>query len=329
MGKRSALAAVIVGLLQLVVLVTLAYASPAHDPHAAPIRIVAPSVVATSLVDRANALPGRPVHAEALSTSQEARSSVRTGRSVAAIVVDLTADADTLYLASANGSDLNRALQRQIAEVERSFGRGVVVHDLVPARANDEGQRGVYVLTAACILIGFGVAITIAWRRGPVAPTLARGAARLGVATAISVAVGVAVGMAGSLRYDGGFAGWWLLGALTVLAATSTTMALESLFGVLGIGVATTLFVIACAPLLRLTPALLLPDPWAAITPSLPYGSSLAAGSGQAYFGGAPTRPLLVLVVWIAVSVLTLVVARHERPAAVTGRWSSVSPRGA
>lgn len=324
MSRRSAIATAAVGLLQLVVLITLASARPSGEPHSAPIRIVAPQVVATALVARANTLSGGPLHAEALSTAREARESVRAGRSVAAIVVDLTAQTDTLYVASANGSDLNRAVRAQVDAIERSYGREVVVRDLVPARDGRGGQLGVYLITAICILIGFGVAIAIAWRRGPVAPSLARGTVRLGVAAGVSVGVGLLVGIVGSLRYDGGFVGWWLLGTLTVLAAAATTMALESVFGVLGIGVATTLFVIEGAPLLRLTPLLLLPDPWAAITPWLPYGSSLAAGTGQAYFGGSPPRALLVLAVWIAVAVLTLLVARFERPASATRDWPFV-----
>ena len=288
---------------------------------------MAPRVVATVLVERANAVPGRPVRAEALGTSQEARASVRTGHSVAAIVVNLAAETDTLYMASANGTDLNRAVRRQVDAVEESFGRHVVVRDLVPAKHHDTGQVGVYLITATCILIGFVVAIVIAWRRGPVAPTLARGAVRLGVATGVSVAAGAIAGIAGSVRYDGDLLGWWLLGTLTVLAAVSTTMALESLFGVLGIGLAATLFVIEGAPLVRLTPTLLLPDPWASITPWLPYGSPLAAGSSQAYFGGSHARPLLVLTAWITVSVLTLIVARRERPQSITRRWPFVSLR--
>ena len=327
MGRRSAIAAVAVGLLQLVVLLTLAFAKPSTEPHAAPIRIVAPRVVSTTLVEHANALPGKPVNAVALGTAQEARASVREGRSVAAIVVDLAAQTDTLYLASANGADLNRAVREQIDAVETSFGRKAVIRDLVPARDGDSGQRGVYLITAACILTGFGVAIAIAWRRGPVAPSLAGGTGRMVGAAGISAAVGLLVGLAGFLRYDSGFAGWWLLGTLTVLAAAATTMALESIFGVLGIGLATTLFVIEGAPLLRFTPLLLLPDPWAAIAPWLPYGSSLVAGSGQAYFGGSSIRPLLVLVVWIAVSILTLLVARRERPEAVAGHWAFAPPK--
>ncbi|MCW2750767.1 MAG: hypothetical protein JWR83_1877 [Aeromicrobium sp.] len=315
MGRRQAVAAVALGLLQLVVLVTLALAGPADEPHRAEIRVVAPPVVATALVNRANALAGSPVHAEALATAAEARRSVQHGHSVAAVVVDLAVETDTLYVASANGTDLNRAVRHQIDAVERSFGRGLVVRDLVPARSGDAGARGVYAITGACVLIGFIIAIVIAWRRGPVAPTLATGLARLAVVAAISVAVGMTAGVIAALRYNGGFVRWSLIAALTVLAVTTTTMALESLIGVYGIGVATTLFVISGAPLVRLISPLMLPAPWATVTPWLPHGASLAAGSGQAYFGGPDVRPLLVLAVWVVVSVMTMGIARRERPA--------------
>jgi hypothetical protein len=309
MGRRQVIAAVGLGLLQLVVLVTLAFAGPADEPHRAAVRVVAPPVVATAVVNRANAM------AEALGTAAEARRSVRHGHSVAAVVVDLAASTDTLYVASANGTDLNRAVRRQIDAVERSFGRRLVVRDLVPARSGDGGARGVYAITGASVVIGFLIAIVITWRRGPVAPTLATGVARLTVVAALSVAVGLTAGVAAALRYDGGFLHWSLIAALTVLAGTTTTLALESLIGVYGIGVATTLFVISAAPLVRLTSPLLLPAPWATITPWLPHGASLAAGRGQAYFGGPDVRPLLVLTVWVAVSVMTMAIARRERPA--------------
>jgi hypothetical protein len=161
----------------------------------------------------------------------------------------------------------------------------------------------------------------VTWLRGPTTPTLALGARRLAVVAAIALTLGGLIGVGASLRYDGGFLTWWAIAALTVLVGSVTTLALEGVFGVLGLGVATTLFVLAAAPLVRLTHPLLLPEPWATITPWLPHGAALEAGTEQAYFGGPGARPVLIALVWTALSVLTMVVARRER-----GRDSS-APR--
>lgn len=301
------------GLLQLGVLISLALAGPSDHPRHAPIGIVAPPVVATALVDRADTLPDDSFDAHALATAKEGRRSVRAGHSVAVVVVDLRRDQDTLYLAGANGDELNREVRERVEGMEQSFGRDVVVRDLVPARDGDAGRRGVYVIAGLCSGLGFVVALVVTWLRGPTAPTLALGVRRIAVVAAIAGALGGLIAVAASARYDSGFFTWWAIAALTVLVGSVTTLALESVFGVLGLGVATTVFVLAAAPLVRLTHPLLLPEPWATITPWLPHGAALEAGTGQAYFDGPGGRAPLIAMVWIVLSVLTMVVARRER----------------
>lgn len=313
MGNKRVVAAVLLGALQLVVLVSLALAGPDDEPHAAPVRIVAPPVVATTIVDRANDAAGRPLDARALTSDAEARASVERGHSVAAVVVDLRVESDIVYVAGANGADLNRRVLHQVRTVEQSFGRTVVVRDLVPVRDGDAGARGVYVLVGVSVLLGFVGPIVITWLRGPVAPTVRRGALRLAITASASMAVGLVVAGAAAAYYDNGFAQWWIVSALTVMAISTTTLALESLLGVVGIGVSTTVFVLAAAPLVRLTHPLLLPQPWSAITPWLPHGAAIEAGRGTAYFGGAATRPMLTLGAWSLLAIMTLVVARRER----------------
>jgi hypothetical protein len=196
------------------------------------------------------------------------------------------------------------------------------VRDLVPARDGDADHRGVYVIAALCSILGFLVALVVTWRRGPTEPTLALGARRLAATAAVALGLGGLIAAGASLRYDGGFPVWWAIAALTVLVGALTTLALESVFGVVGIGVATTLFVLAAAPLVRLTHPLLLPEPWATITPWLPHGAALDAGTAQAYFGGPELRSLLIAIVWTVLSILTMVVARRER-----ARKSVAAPR--
>lgn len=313
MVRRWVISAAALGALQLVVLVTLALAGPDDHTHDAPVGVVAPPVVAQIVIDAANDLPGHPVDVSALDTSDQARQSVRGGTSIAAVVVDLSEDQDVVYVSSANGSEVNRAVLQQIREVELSFGRTVVVRDAAPTLRGDGDARGVYLLVGTCILLGFLAPIVITWLRGPVAPTARRGVVRVLTVGASSVVIGLGLGAVAAARYDTGIIEWWLLSALLMFATTSTTLAFESLFGVLGIGLATTLFVLAAAPLIRLGHPLLLPQPWSVITPWLPHGAALEAGRAAAYFGGSVARPFLVLTAWSLLAVVVLADARRER----------------
>lgn len=314
MGRRRIVAGIALGVVQIIVIVSLALAGPDDSTHAAPVRIVAPPVVATSLVEVANQAPGRPFDAGALATAEEARDSVRAGRSIAAVVVDLAQEHDVLYLASANGSALNRVIEREVDAFEGAFGRTAVVRDLVPAKSGDADHRHVHWLAGIAVLTGIAVAVVITWRRGPYAETLLAGTRRFMVTGFISVVVGGVLAVFYANYYDTGFGPWWLLTMLTILATAMTTLALESLFGVVGIGVATTVMVLTAAPLVTLAHPLMLPQPWSAITVWLPHGAMLDGGTSQAYFGGEQLlRPLLILVAWTALSVLTLIVSRRER----------------
>lgn len=313
MRSKRVVGAVVLGIVQVAVLVSLALAGVADEPHGAPIRVVAPPVIATVAVERANSLVDRPVEARALKSEAEARRSVMRGQSVAAVVVDLSSDIDTIYVAGANGSRLNRAVVDEIAEFERSFGRVAVVRDVAPARGDDADARGVYLLVAASVVLGFVGPVVITWLRGPVARTSRRGVLRLAIAAGASLAVGLVMATIAAAFYGDGFVSWWVVSALTVLAIATATMALESVLGAVGIGVSTTLFVLTGAPLARLVHPLMLPEPWSMITSWLPHGAAIEAGRSQAYFGGMTVRPVLILVVWSLVSILTLAVARYER----------------
>ena len=328
MRRGQVLAIVVVGLLQLVVVVTLALAGPDGDPHAAPIRVVAPPVVGAAVVERANALRGRPVEAVALSTAAEAMDSVRSGRSVAAVVVDLRQETDRVYVASANGTELNQMVLDRITSVESSYGRRIAVTDLVPARSGDAAHRHTYLLAGLCVVMGLAVAVLITWRRGPRAETLAGGSRRLAASAAAAVALGGVLAVLAADYYDTGVATWWLLASLTILAGATTTLALESLFGVVGIGFATAVLVLSAAPLVTLVDPLLLPEPWTTITPWLPHGAALDAATNVAYFGGGQVvRPLLVLGVWSVISLMMTAVARLERSRHLAvSRWPT--PRG-
>src|SRR6185503_14689763 len=107
--------------------------------------------------------------------------------SSAALVVDLTTTVDTLYVAPANGVRLNQAMARQVAAVEQSLDRSLVVRPAAPgASPPDPGP-----LVAGWLVLGFLTCVVISFVRGPVATTATRSAVRLAVVVGVSVCLGL------------------------------------------------------------------------------------------------------------------------------------------
>lgn len=321
--KRSwAVAAVLV--LQVLVLGSFLAKGPSPTPRGAPVAVVADPVIIAAVVDQATDLADGAVDFGTAESEAAALAGVADGRLVAAVIVDLRVEQDTVLIASANGEDLNRSVLGLTKTIESAVGRDVVVEDVAPTRDGDDSARGVYLLIGACVLLGFIAPIGLTWLRGPVASTFARGVARLALVAASATAGGLVVAFVAAVRYDVGPMGWWLIAGLTLAASATVTLALESLFGVLGIGIATALLVLSAAPMAQLTSPLMLSGPWSSITPWLPHGAALDAARAQAYFGGADLRSLLTLAAWSALAVLTLVVSRHERDVDAARTASSI-----
>jgi hypothetical protein len=108
----------------------------------------------------------------------------------------------------------------------------------------------------------------------------------------------------------------WGLGALITFAVGAATLALQGVFGVVGIGLAILLVVIAGNPSAGgAFPLPLLPPFWNAIGRALPPGAGTWVARSIAYFkGNAVTGPLLVLSAWaLAGIVVTLLAATLRR----------------
>jgi hypothetical protein len=100
------------------------------------------------------------------------------------------------------------------------------------------------------------------------------------------------------------------IGMLVTLSAATVTIALQTLFGVIGIGLTVVIFVILGNPSAGgAYQAPLLPPFWRAISSYLPNGAGTEAIRRTVYFGGhGVTHPIVVLLVWvIGGAALTLV----------------------
>ena len=107
------------------------------------------------------------------------------------------------------------------------------------------------------------------------------------------------------------------IGALVVFTVGAFTMALQCLFGIIGIGLAVLVFVVLGNPSAGgVYPAPMMPPFWRAIGSLIPNGAGTSATKSIAYFGSTNLGvPLLVLVVWavIGTGVAFLAVLRGPR----------------
>jgi hypothetical protein len=119
-------------------------------------------------------------------------------------------------------------------------------------------------------------------------------------------ALGLGVGEVGVVNAIGPLRGHYLPLVLACLLVGTTvgavSVALQSLVGILGTGIAILLFVVLGNPASGGPYATtLLPDIWRTIGPYLPTGAGGDLMRNIAYFDGDATgRPLLVLFVWLA-----------------------------
>ncbi|WP_164519738.1 hypothetical protein [Nocardioides ferulae] len=273
-----------------------------------------PPVVVQSLADRANALPGRPVVAVPLDADVDPRASVVRGEVTAALAIDLVADGDVLYVASVRDPVLVEALAAEARAVASTFAREVKVVRVRPLANGDVDRLGAAYVSLGWIVAGFLLSLVVSFGWGPVARTGARAAVRItSMAAATAALAAVAATAVQAWGYAGAWPELWLLGWLTMMSSSFLVLAYESLAGIGGIGLAVAVAVLLMTPLATGRDTGLLPRPWPWVTELVPHGAALEAVTDAAYFSRLETRPLLVLVAWVAVSLLTLLVSRRER----------------
>lgn len=291
-------------------------------PHEVPVTISAPTLVAQAVAKEANDLPGTPFDAAAASSAEQARADVAEGRAVAALVIDLRRTGDVIYLNPVRDGELNDAIQAQARAISESFGRTLVIQ---PVGATELGDRApglqdrVDNFTLATSVLGFLIVLVVSFARGPVARTAALGATRLAVVSAVALAIGYVLTTLDPTSVPVGAGRLAVLGALAIVLAAATTMALEALAGLAGLGLAATLFFVAATPLLLRTDPYLLPPPWPTLASWTQNGATHQAVFELAAFGPErATRPLLVMLAYLAAAVVTLIAARRAKGHAVS-----------
>ncbi|MER8183689.1 DUF3533 domain-containing protein [Kitasatospora sp. NPDC094015] len=288
-------------------------------PHQLSIAVVAPQQVAPKLVAGLESVPGDAVKTSTSPDRASAEARIRNQEIYAAWIFDPAGSKDTLLVADARGPAAARAATEIVTQVDGSQGRTVATEDVVPLAAGDaEGLSSFYLVVGWCVG-GYLVASILGISAGSRPANTNRALIRLGTLAVYSVSAGIggAVIIGPVLNALPGSLGALIgLGSLVVFAVGAITMAMECLFGVIGIGLAVLVFVVLGNPSAGgVFPPPLMPPFWRAIGAWIPNGAGTDVARSIAYFGSTDiTVPLLVLAAWAVLGVAVTLAAVARRP---------------
>ncbi|MEU4062956.1 DUF3533 domain-containing protein [Streptomyces wedmorensis] len=316
---RAAL--LVVGVFALQLLFITSYVGALHNPKPTdvPFGVVAPGQAATVLEDRLEKLPGDPLDPRVVADEAEARDQILNRDIDGALIVDPRGRTDTLLVASGGGKVLSATLEAMITKLEAANQRLVRTVDVAPSSSQDFNGLSAFYLVIGWCVGGYICAAILAISAGSRPANRERAIIRLGV-LALYAALG---GLGGAIivgpilgALPGSIAALWGLGTLVVFAVGAATLALQSVFGIVGIGLAILLIVIAGNPSAGgAFPLPMLPPFWRAIGPYLPPGAGTWAARSIAYFkGNGMTASMVILSVWAIVgAAVTLVLSSVKR----------------
>ncbi|MER8044142.1 DUF3533 domain-containing protein [Streptomyces sp. NPDC094032] len=316
---RAAL--LVVGVLALQLLFIASYVGALHHPKPTdvPFGVVAPQPVTGPLVERLEKLPGDPLDPRAVASADAARDQILNRDIDGALIVDPVGRTDTLLVASGGGTVLSSTLEKMFTTIEGAQGRTVRTVDVAPASPGDfDGLSAFYLVVGWCVG-GYICAAILAISAGSRPANPHRAIIRLGALAVYSLlgGLGGAIIVGPILNaLPGSVAALWGLGTLVVFSVGAATLALQSVFGIVGIGLAILLVVVAGNPSAGgAFPLPMLPPFWKAIGPALPPGAGTWAARSIAYFkGNDMTASMLVLSAWAVVgAAVTLLMSSLKR----------------
>lgn len=331
---RAAL--LVVGVLALQLLFIASYVGALHHPKPRDVAfgVVAPGDAAAQTRDKLAKLPGEPLDPRVVKDEAEARRQIIDRKIDGALIVDPRGTTDTLLVASGGGKALANALEMIATKADGDQKRSVRPVDVAAASPQDfNGLSSFYLVVGWCVG-GYLCASIMSISAGSKVANPQRAAIRLGAMALLALAGGlggaVIIGpILGAL--PGSIMALWGLGALVTFAVGAFTLALEAITGVVGIGLAVLVIVVAGNPSAGgAFPLPMLPPFWEAIGPALPPGAGTWVARSIAYFqGNAVTGPLLVLSAWaVAGTAVTLLVATRKAGGRTKTDEAPASPSG-
>ncbi|MFE7415287.1 ABC-2 transporter permease [Streptomyces laurentii] len=328
---RAAL--LVAGVFALQLLFIASYVGALHHPQPkdVPFGVVAPPRVSAPLVTRLVQLPGGPLDPRAVADEAEARNQILNRDIDGALISAPAGPTDTLLVASGGGKALSLTLEATFRQVAAAEHRGLRVVDVAPASPQDFNGLSAFYLVIGWCVGGYICAAILAISAGARPANAERAVIRLGVLAVYAILGGLGgaliVGpILGAL--PGSIPALWGLGALVVFAVGATTLALQSLFGIVGIGLAILIIVVAGNPSAGgAFPLPMLPPFWQAIGPALPPGAGTWAARSVAYFkGNDMLGSMLVLSAWaVAGTAITVVISALKREGRVPKRAATAS----
>jgi hypothetical protein len=300
-----------------------------HDtaqPHRVPVGMQGPAVVSQNLAQRMNGLPGQPLRAVVLGERDDPRASLRNGTLDAVLVVDLARHDNVLYVSSVNDPETNRVARTMATRVSTPLGRAFTTTEVRPKAQDAPARATVALVSGLWVAGGFLLEVVwllVRWRRGTLAAPALRAHLLLALASVV-LSLPVALVLAAG---HGSFAAWWALGSASTYAAAIATVALDVLFGPIGVALATTLFLFLAGPLMSGRDPHLLPGFWWRVAPWTLQGATREIAVTVAWFGtSVPLRPVLVLggVILVSVAALGATAALRRHPAEPERRIESV-----
>ncbi|MEU6178672.1 DUF3533 domain-containing protein [Streptomyces coeruleorubidus] len=309
----------IVGVTALQLLFIASYVGALHDPKPkdVPFAVVAPGATAERAVTRLERLPGSPLNPRALPDESTARNRITNRDIDGALIIDPTGT-DTLLVASGGGRVLATTLTTLVTTLERSDKRTLRTVDVIPSATHDPNGLSSFYLVVGWCVGGYLGAAALAISAGAKPSNPRRAAIRLAVMALVAILGGLGGALITGPVLDvlpGSTAALWGLGTLIIFAVGAATLALQGIFGTIGIGLAILLVVILGNPSAGgALPPPLLPPFWKAIGPALPPGAGTWSTRSIAYFeNNAMTTPLLVLAAWAAAGAAITVAASATR----------------
>ncbi|MBE8476639.1 ABC-2 transporter permease [Streptomyces justiciae] len=301
----------VLGVLALQLLFIASYVGALHDPKPkdVPFGVVAPRAAAQQAVTRLEQLPGSPLDPRAVADEATARKQIMNRDIDGALIINVAGPKDTLLVASGGGTVLATTLEKYLTALEASQQRSLRTVDVAPASSTDfDGLSSFYVVVGWCVG-GYLTASILAISTGARPANPRRAAIRLVVMALVSIAGGIGGAVIVGPILDalpGSVMAFWGLGALVTFAVGAATLALQGMFGIVGIGLAILLVVIAGNPSAGgAFPLPMLPPFWKAIGPALPPGAGTWVARSIAYFkGNDTTASLLVLSAWAAAGIV-------------------------
>ncbi|GLP81376.1 membrane protein [Mycobacterium antarcticum] len=317
-SPRSLALGVGVLLLQFAFILSYIGAFHAPAPHRIPVTVVAPPQVAAQVVDRLNGIAGEPVNATSTTDDGAARRALAADETSAVYVVNPSDPNDTLLVASGGGSSVATAVQQLFTQAAAQQQRTVTVNDVVPLQPGDaRGLSGFY-LVIGWAVGGYLFGSMLGIAKGARPANFQRALWRLGATVPYALASGLGGAFIAETVLHAMAGHFWSIagiGLLVTLSAAAVTIALQMLFGVIGIGLTVVIFVILGNPSAggAYQPGLL-PPFWRAISSALPNGAGTDAIRRIVYFDGhGATHSVVVLVLWVVAGVALTVMASAVR----------------